>query len=169
MTLTVKDTQLETDENGFLRDPAAWNEDVMQALVAQHEAEGHKPLSETAKGLVGYMREHYEETETVPGMHKIIEELGRAHGESFAEGEDYKAFLYEMFPHGPVQMLAKLAGLDPLEFRILNAYRDGDMKAHGKATDGAALVEVIQAAAELAGWPLSDKARAASSMKREGV
>ncbi|MCB1347616.1 MAG: TusE/DsrC/DsvC family sulfur relay protein [Paracoccaceae bacterium] len=111
MTLTVKDTQLETDENGFLRDPAAWNEDVMQALVAQHEAEGHKPLSETAKGLVGYMREHYEETETVPGMHKIIEELGRAHGESFAEGEDYKAFLYEMFPHGPVQMLAKLAGL----------------------------------------------------------
>ena len=35
-----------------------------------------------------------------------------------------------------VQMdkLARLVGMDPIEFRILNAYRDGDMKAHGKTT-----------------------------------
>ncbi|MCR4281452.1 MAG: molybdopterin-dependent oxidoreductase, partial [Bauldia sp.] len=34
-----------------------------------------------------------------------------------------------------VQMdkLARLVGQDPMEFRILNAYRDGDMKAHGEA------------------------------------
>ena len=37
-----------------------------------------------------------------------------------------------------VQMdkLARLVGMDPMEFRILNAYRDGDMKAHGEATAG---------------------------------
>ena len=31
-----------------------------------------------------------------------------------------------------VQMdkLARLIGMDPLEFRFINAYRDGDMKAH---------------------------------------
>ena len=42
-----------------------------------------------------------------------------------------------------VQMdkLARLIGMDPMEFRILNAYRDGDMKAHGETTHGAALVE----------------------------
>jgi CO/xanthine dehydrogenase Mo-binding subunit len=69
-----------------------------------------------------------------------------------------------------VQMdkIARRIGMDPMEFRILNAYRDGDMKAHGKATDGAALVEVVQAAAKLANWPLSDKAMAASSTKRDG-
>ncbi|KAB2876812.1 MAG: xanthine dehydrogenase family protein molybdopterin-binding subunit [Bauldia sp.] len=69
-----------------------------------------------------------------------------------------------------VQMdkLARLVGMDPLEFRILNAYRDGDMKAHGETTKGAALVETMQAAATLAGWPLGDKAMAASSLKREG-
>ena len=35
-----------------------------------------------------------------------------------------------------VQMdkLARLVGMDPMEFRILNAYRDGDMKAHRRAT-----------------------------------
>ena len=69
-----------------------------------------------------------------------------------------------------VQMdkLARVIGQDPMEFRILNAYRDGDMKAHGEATEGAALVETIQAAAKLAGWPLGDKALRASSFKREG-
>jgi CO/xanthine dehydrogenase Mo-binding subunit len=70
-----------------------------------------------------------------------------------------------------VQMdkIARRIGMDPMELRILNAYRDGDMKAHGKETSGAALVEVVQAAAKLAGWPLSETSMAASSVKREGA
>jgi CO/xanthine dehydrogenase Mo-binding subunit len=68
-----------------------------------------------------------------------------------------------------VQMdkLAKLVGMDPIEFRILNAYRDGDEKSHGETTHGAALIETMQAAAELADWPLGDAAKAASSLSRE--
>ena len=64
-----------------------------------------------------------------------------------------------------VQMdkLARLVGMDPFEFRIVNAYRDGDMKAHGETAHGAALVETIQTAAKLAGWPLSKKAMQATS------
>jgi CO/xanthine dehydrogenase Mo-binding subunit len=67
-----------------------------------------------------------------------------------------------------VQMdkLARLVGMDPIEFRIKNAYRDGDMKAHGETAHGAALIETMQAAAELAGWKLSDAAREASSHQR---
>jgi CO/xanthine dehydrogenase Mo-binding subunit len=69
-----------------------------------------------------------------------------------------------------VQMdkLARLVGKDPIELRMINAYRDGDMKAHGKVTAGAALIETMQAAAELAGWRLSDWARRQSSLQREG-
>ena len=44
--------------------------------------------------------------------------------------------------------------LDPLEFRLKNAYRDGDMKAHRKIASGTALIEVIQRAAELVGHDL---------------
>ena len=40
------------------------------------------------------------------------------------------------------------------ELRLLNAYRDGDMKAHRKVAEGTALIEVIQKAAELAGHEL---------------
>jgi CO/xanthine dehydrogenase Mo-binding subunit len=66
-----------------------------------------------------------------------------------------------------VQMdkIARLLGIDPIALRIRNAYRDGDMKAHGELTKGAALVETMQAAAQLAGWPVSDEDAAASSLK----
>jgi len=69
-----------------------------------------------------------------------------------------------------VQMdkLARLLDMDPIELRIRNAYRDGDMKAHGEVTKGAALVETMQAAAKLAGWPLGEAAMNASSLTREG-
>jgi CO/xanthine dehydrogenase Mo-binding subunit len=68
-----------------------------------------------------------------------------------------------------VQMdkLAKLVGMDPVEFRILNAYRDGDMKAHGEVTKGAALIETMQAACKLASWSLTVGAMQASSLQRE--
>jgi CO/xanthine dehydrogenase Mo-binding subunit len=67
-----------------------------------------------------------------------------------------------------VQMdkLARLVGMDPIEFRVLNAYRDGDPKAHGETTHGAALIETMQAAAQLAGWPLGEEAMRASSTER---
>ena len=69
-----------------------------------------------------------------------------------------------------VQMdkLARLVGMDPIAFRIRNAYRDGDMKAHGELTKGAALVETMQAAAQIAGWPISAEDAAASSTRAGG-
>jgi hypothetical protein len=44
--------------------------------------------------------------------------------------------------------LAVAVGMDPLEFRILNAYRDGDMKAHRREAKNCALIECAQVAAE---------------------
>lgn len=111
MPLTVNGKTIATDEEGYLLNPDDWDEDVMEALIAQHEAEGHKPVSETGRGLVGFVREFYEEHQAHPSMHQLVEELGRHEGESFREAEKYKKFLYEQFPHGPILMLAKLAGL----------------------------------------------------------
>ena len=64
-----------------------------------------------------------------------------------------------------VQMdkIARLLGIDPLELRFINAYRDGDMKAHGEEVHGAALIETMQAASKLANWPVSTAAIEASS------
>jgi CO/xanthine dehydrogenase Mo-binding subunit len=64
--------------------------------------------------------------------------------------------------------LAHLVGMDPMEFRILNAYRDGDMKAHRREAKNTALIECVQVAAEKAKWPLREEFRRMSSRKDGG-
>ena len=59
--------------------------------------------------------------------------------------------------------LAHLIGMDPMEFRILNAYRDGDMKAHRREAKNTALIECVQVAAEKAKWPIRDEFKRMSS------
>src|SRR5262245_44345975 len=58
--------------------------------------------------------------------------------------------------------------MDPMEFRILNAYRDGDMKAHRREAHNCALIECVQVAAEKAGWPIGDEFRRMSSLSGGG-
>jgi CO/xanthine dehydrogenase Mo-binding subunit len=69
-----------------------------------------------------------------------------------------------------VQMdkLAHAIGMDPMEFRIINAYRDGDMKAHRRLAKNTALIECIQVAAEKSRWPLSEQAKRQSSLQGGG-
>ena len=64
--------------------------------------------------------------------------------------------------------VAEAVGLDPIELRILNAYRDGDIKAHRRNAKNCALIECCQVAAEKANWPISNDARTASSLHGGG-
>ncbi len=59
-------------------------------------------------------------------------------------------------------------GIDPIELRILNAYRDGDMKAHRRLAKNTALIECCHVAAEKANWALSAQAQQASSLRDGG-
>jgi Molybdopterin-binding domain of aldehyde dehydrogenase len=64
--------------------------------------------------------------------------------------------------------LAQLIGMDPIEFRINNAYRDGDMKAHRREAKNCALIECCQVAAEKAGWPIHEEFARMSSRQGGG-
>jgi hypothetical protein len=55
-----------------------------------------------------------------------------------------------------------------MEFRILNAYRDGDMKAHRREAKNTALIECVQVAAEKSKWPLREEFKRMSSLKDGG-
>lgn len=59
--------------------------------------------------------------------------------------------------------VARTVQMDPIELRILNAYRDGDMKAHRRAAKNCALIESCQVVAQKSGWGLSADAQRASS------
>jgi len=65
--------------------------------------------------------------------------------------------------------IARALDLDPLQFRLRNAYRDGDMKAHRKIASGTALIEVIQRAAALVGHELPQEYLAMSSSTPRGA
>lgn len=64
--------------------------------------------------------------------------------------------------------VANAIGMDPIELRILNSYRDGDMKAHRREAKNCALVECCQVAAEKAGWSISHDARRQTSLTGGG-
>jgi len=68
-----------------------------------------------------------------------------------------------------VQMdkIARTVGMDPFEIRILNAYRNGDMRPYQKIVGDATLVEVVQAAAEMVGHPLGERYQAMNSWDRD--
>jgi len=59
-------------------------------------------------------------------------------------------------------------GIDPVSFHLINAYRDGDMKAHRRTADNCALVECVQVAAEKAGVKLAPHLAAMTSMDGGG-
>ena len=59
--------------------------------------------------------------------------------------------------------VARELNMDPLQLRLINAYRDGDMKAHRKVASGTALIEVIQKAAEMVGHELPQEYRSMRS------
>ncbi|HVQ89451.1 MAG TPA: molybdopterin cofactor-binding domain-containing protein [Mycobacteriales bacterium] len=65
--------------------------------------------------------------------------------------------------------IARALAMDPLRLRLINAYRDGDLKAHRKVAEGTALVEVIQKAAAMVGHELPEAYRRMSSTSREAT
>lgn len=65
--------------------------------------------------------------------------------------------------------IARVPGMNPFELRLLNAYRDGDMRAYRKRVEDAALVEVVQKAAQLVGESLPPRFAAMRSTNREGL
>lgn len=91
---TVK---VEVDEDGFLEDPAVWDETVAKALAT---TEGVDEMTEEHWKLVNYIREYYIEFGIAPMVRKLCKETG------------FKLkYIYEMFPSGPAKGACKVAGL----------------------------------------------------------
>ena len=112
MNIKIGHQIIKLDEQGFLLDPEDWTEEVALELIKQHEAAGHKKVTETGWRLIKAFREFYEDHMRHPTMNELIRNRAKLNGKDFEKEEhDYKEFLFELFPHGPIPMLAKLAGL----------------------------------------------------------
>jgi len=91
------DVKIEVDEDGFMDDPAEWNDAIAIALAT---TEGVDDLTEEHWHLVRYLREYYLKFGIAPMIRKLCKETG------FPLKK-----VYELFPSGPAKGACKVAGL----------------------------------------------------------
>jgi TusE/DsrC/DsvC family sulfur relay protein len=85
------------DEDGFIQEPARWNESVAAALAASEDV---TELSEKHWKVINYLRDYYQKFGIAPMIRKLCKEVGMTLGE-----------IYELFPSGPAKGACKAAGL----------------------------------------------------------
>ena len=96
-TLTLDDTPVEVDAEGFLQQPQQWTEAMAEEIA---RGAGIGALTDRHWQVVRYMRETYLATGSAP----TIRTLGKASGVPIKE-------LYQLFPKGPAKLAAKIAGI----------------------------------------------------------
>lgn len=97
MSTVIAGRNLTLDAEGFLQDPAQWDEALAEELA---RAAGIPVLTDRHWAVIRYMRERFLATGTAP----TIRSLGKESGVSVKE-------LYELFPKGPAKLAAKIGGI----------------------------------------------------------
>ena len=96
-TLTMLDTALDVDAEGFLQKPEQCNETLAAEIAREN---GVPALTERHWMVVRYMRDRYLTTGAAPS----IRSLGKESGVDIKE-------LYKLFPKGPAKLAAKIGGI----------------------------------------------------------
>lgn len=98
-----KGVRLETDAEGYLFDPARWDEVAAQQLA---EREGLE-LTEEHWRIIRFMRRYYEDHQIAADARFVI----RYMAEGMGLGGRARNYLFELFPYGYVKMACKIAGM----------------------------------------------------------
>lgn len=96
--IEYKGQQIEVDEDGFIADPALWNEDLARFLAETQE--GITELTADHWKVIHYLNKYYKDFGIAPMIRKLCKDTGF----------DLKR-IYELFPSGPAKGACKIAGL----------------------------------------------------------
>ena len=102
---------------------------------------------------------------TIPNVHSDVHCVSTNHVPASAFrgfGVTSASFAVEL----QMDKIARVVGMDPFEIRLLNGYRNGDMRPYQKVVADATLIEVIQGAAEMVNHPLGESFKAMNSWDR---
>ena len=103
MALEVEGTTLAVDFEGYLVDPAQWNEQVAGELARQE----HIVLTEEHWLVIGFVREYYEQHHIAPDARHVMKHLAEFKGAGKAGRND----LFVLFPYGYVKQACRIAGM----------------------------------------------------------
>ena len=102
-SMQVGTKSVETDDEGFLVDPADWDRDVAVALAG---TEG-LTLGDEHWQVLGFMRDFHDEHQVAADARFVIRYLAEALG----HGSSARSRLFELFPYGYVKQACKVAGM----------------------------------------------------------
>ena len=91
------------DGEGYLIDPADWNEQVAEALARQERI----VLSDEHWAVIRFMREYYEQHQIAPDARHVIKHLAAYKG----AGSKGRNDLFALFPYGYVKQACRIAGM----------------------------------------------------------
>jgi dissimilatory sulfite reductase related protein len=103
MPLEVEGSTLAVDFEGYLVDPAQWNEQVAEALARQERI----VLSAEHWAVIRFMREYYEQHHIAPDARHVMKHLAAFKGAGKAGRND----LFVLFPYGYVKQACRIAGM----------------------------------------------------------
>jgi tRNA 2-thiouridine synthesizing protein E len=95
MTQDILDT-VEFDDDGFMVDESAWNEEIGTAIAEALEVD----LSERHWEVIRYARNEFEANGEPPTLRRITQQTEVSMKE-----------MYQLFPGGPAKIAANIAGL----------------------------------------------------------
>ena len=88
---------VEVDDEGFLVDPAVWNDKVAAVLAT---TEGLGVLTDEHWKIINYIREYFDRQDAAPTVRKLCQDTGIR-----------LKRIYALFPSGPSLGACKVAGL----------------------------------------------------------
>jgi tRNA 2-thiouridine synthesizing protein E len=103
VAIEVNGDVLQTDEEGFLLDPSAWNRAVAEKIALGECLE----MTHDRWAVVDFVRDYFEERQTVPEARTLLKALSERLGKEKAT----RKYLHELFPYGYGQQACKIAGM----------------------------------------------------------
>ena len=93
----------ETDNEGYLLDPADWNEDIAQAIAKAENIH----MTESHWEIVYFVRDYFEFHQCVPENRTLLKTLRERHGKDIAT----RKYIHTLYPYGFGQQACKIAGM----------------------------------------------------------
>ena len=103
MSIEINGKVIATDAEGYLVDPADWDDNVAAALAQQEEIE----LGAEHWSIIRFMRKHYDERQIAADARFVKKLLA----DDLGYGKKASGRLSELFPYGYVKQACKIAGM----------------------------------------------------------
>ena len=103
MVLILNGLQLETTDDGFLKDSNQWNENIAEELAGIEAI----VLVEAHWEILFFIRNYYQKFKHLPNARMFVAAIRK----QFGEEKGNSRYLQKLFPQGPLKYACKIAGL----------------------------------------------------------